>query len=214
MAQIRILVVDDHAVLREGICALLARHSDLAVAGEAGNGSEALQQVQALRPDVVLMDISMPEMDGLEATRYIRAHFPETRVLILTQHDSKEYVMPLLEAGASGYILKKAGGAELVNAIRAVFSGGTFLYPPVATQVVERAVQNTAEAVPVPQLTERECEVLRLVVEGLSSREIAERLCLSVKTVMTHRANIMEKMGVHNSADLVKHAIRAGLVQP
>jgi DNA-binding NarL/FixJ family response regulator len=211
MEPIRILVADDHAVLREGICALLARHADLQVVGEASNGVEALEQVRALQPDVVLMDISMPVMDGLEATRQIKAQHPEVRVLILTQHENKEYVMPLLQAGASGYILKKAGGAELVNAIRAVFTEGAYLHPSIARAVMNQA-SHRAETLP-PALTERERQVLTLIAEGLTGREIAEKLCLSEKTVNTHRANIMEKLGVHNRAELVKYAIREGLIQ-
>src|SRR5512146_1507674 len=132
MDPIRILVVDDHAVLREGICALLVQHGDMQVVGEASNGVEALEQAASLKPDVILMDITMPRIDGLEATRQIRERWPETRVLVLTQHENKEYVMPLLKAGAAGYILKKAGGAELVNAIRAVYTDGAFLHPSAA----------------------------------------------------------------------------------
>ncbi len=212
MNPIRILVADDHAVLREGICALLGRHADLIVVGEASNGVEALAQVASLKPDVVLMDISMPEMDGLEATRQIQASCPGTRVLILTQHENKEYVLPLLQAGAAGYILKKAGGTELVNAIRAVFNEGAFLYPGIARAVMNHA-SHTSELQP-HGLTEREKQVLTLIAEGLTGREIAEKLCLSEKTVNTHRANIMEKLKIHNRAELVKYAIREGLIQP
>ena len=213
MDPIRVLVVDDHAVLREGICALLAQHVDIRVVGQASNGIQALEQVEALQPHIVLMDITMPEMDGLEATRQIKARWPQTRVLVLTQHENKEYALPLLQAGASGYVLKKGGGGELVEAIRAVHTEGAFLHPSVAREMMDRALEQDAGAANAPRLTEREREVLRMVAEGLSSREIADQLCLSAKTVITHRANIMEKLGVHNRAELVKYAIREGLVQ-
>lgn len=213
MKPIRIVVADDHAVLREGICALIAQHDDMQVVGEASNGVEALAKIEALAPDIALMDITMPEMDGLEATRQIQIRSPQTRVLILTQHDNKEYVLSLLKAGAAGYILKKAGGAELLDAIRAVHAEGAYLHPGITRDVMARAMQTDAGAATAPHLSEREREVLRLVAEGLSSREIADRLCLSAKTVITHRANIMEKLGVHNRAELVKYAIREGLVQ-
>ncbi|MBI4787725.1 MAG: response regulator transcription factor [Chloroflexi bacterium] len=208
---IRVLVVDDHAVLREGICMLLGQHADLQVVGEARNGVEALDQVAALAPDVVLMDITMPQMDGLEATRQIKAHHPQVRVLVLTQHENKEYVLPLLQAGAAGYVLKKAGGNELVQAIRAVATEGAFLHPSVARAVMNQASQRVNGQ---PHLTEREKEVLILVAEGLSSREIATKLCLSEKTILAHRTNIMEKLNIHNRAELVRYAIREGLVKP
>lgn len=212
MNRIRVLVVDDHAVLREGICALLQRKPDITVVGQATNGREAIAQAQFLKPHVILMDISMPEMDGLEATRQIKALYPEMRILVLTQHEDSEYVVPLLRAGAAGYILKRAGGAELVNAIRTVYQQGVFLQPSVARAVVERVSQ--AAGADEPHLTEREKQVLMLIAEGLSGREIAERLHLSEKTVISHRSNIMEKLGVHHTAELVRYAIRKGWVKP
>ncbi len=212
MDPIRILVVDDHAVLREGICALLVQHSDMQVVGEASNGVEALEQAASLKPDVILMDITMPRMDGLEATRQIRERWPDTRILVLTQHENKEYVMPLLQAGAAGYILKKAGGAELVNAIRAVYTDGAFLHPSAARAVVNQVSQ--ADDTRQPHLTEREKQVLILVAEGMTSREIAHQLRLSEKTVVVHRNNIMEKLNLHNSVELARYAIRSGLVKP
>lgn len=214
MDKIRVLVVDDHAILRDGICSLLARRDDLQVIGEAANGLEALKQVETLRPDVVLLDISMPVMDGLEATRRIKQAFPEVKILVLTQHDNNEYVFPVLEAGAAGYVLKKSGGAELVAAIRAVYQEDAFLHPAVAREVIARMREAAEECGQQPRLTERETEVLKLITEGLSSREIAEKLCLSPKTVMVHRANIMEKLGIHSRAELVRYAIRQGLIKP
>lgn len=211
MNPIRVLVVDDHAMLREGVCALLAQHSDVRVVGQASDGLEAVKQTLALQPDVVLMDISMPRMDGLQATREIKAQRPETRVLILTQYESKEYAVALLQAGVAGYILKKAGGAELVEAIRAVHSEGAFLHPSIARTLM--AEVKKTDDLPQARLTRREQEVLVLVAEGLTSREIAEKLVLSERTVVVHRNNLMEKLQIHNRAELVRYAIRQGLIQ-
>lgn len=209
---IRVLVVDDHAIVREGICSLLARRKDIQVIGEAADGKRALDAVVQLNPDVVLMDIQMPVLDGLEATREIHKRFPSTRILVLTQHENKEYVVPLLRAGAVGYITKSARATELIGAIRAVHEEGAYL-PPRITHTVVSAISESPESSGAPALlTERETQVLQLVAEGLNSREIAERLNISIKTVDTHRANIMEKLGVHNSAELIKSAIRKGLV--
>lgn len=213
MDTIRVLVADDHAVLREGICALLVQYEGLSVVGQASNGAQTLEQVARLQPEVVLMDISMPGMDGLEATREIRSRWPQTRVLVLTQHESVEYVIPLLKAGASGYVLKKAGGDELVEAIRVVSSGGMFLDPTIARHVVDHAVLGPTADLHSARLTERESEVLHLIAEGQSARQIAECLGISINTVVTHRSNLMEKLGVHNRADLVRCAIRMNLVQ-
>ncbi len=209
--EIRVLVVDDHAIVREGICSLLARRKDIQVVGQAADGRQAVAQVASLAPDVVLMDISMPVMNGLEATVEVRRNFPNVRILVLSQYESKEYVVPLLRAGAAGYISKRARANELVDAIRAVYYEGAFLQPNIARAVVE-GVTNGSHAEPQPILTEREKQVVRLVADGLSSREIADELGLSAKTVDTHRANIMEKLGIHSSAELVKYAIRAGIV--
>lgn len=212
-SKIRVLLVDDHAILREGLRSFLSLQPDIEVVGEAGDGLTALEQARLLQPDVVLMDITMPAMDGLEATRRLREESPNSRVLILTQHDDREYVFPLLEAGAAGYVPKKAGGAELLAAIRGVYEEGAFLSPSIARLVVERYVQRPSEGEERPHLTERETEVLRLLAEGKTNKEIAAILCLSVKTVMVHRANIMEKLGLHSRTELVKYAIRQGLVQ-
>ncbi len=212
MERIKVLIVDDHAVLRHGVRALLSRKPDLAVVGEAGNGQEAIEEVKRIRPDVILMDITMPVMDGLEATRRIKAIAPEARILVLTQHEDPEFAVPLLQAGASGYILKKAGGAELVAAIRTVFSEGAFLQPSVTYALVNQ--MNRGEQSPGPQLTGREKEVLKLIAEGLTSREIGDTLSLSEKTVVAHRTNLMEKLNIHNTAELVRYAIREGLVKP
>ena len=213
MDKIRVLIADDHAIVREGICLLLARHKDIEVVGQATDGRQAVARVAELRPDVVLMDITMPEVSGLEATQEIHKKFPATRVLVLTQHENKEFIFPLLRAGAAGYIFKRARAQELIGAIRAVFAQGAYLPPEVAHAVVDALAQPASEARAGSILSEREKEIVRLVAEGLSSREIAERLTISAKTVETHRANVMEKIGAHTTAELIKYAIREGLVK-
>jgi DNA-binding NarL/FixJ family response regulator len=214
MAKIRILIADDHALVREGICSLLARRKDMEVVGQAADGQQAVEQTLALHPDVVLMDISMPVMNGLEATRDIRARFPAARILVLTQHDDKEYVVPMLRAGAAGYILKRARSADLVNAIHTVYRDGTYLSANIASTLMEEIASPGETAANDPSLlTKREEEVVRLLAEGLSSREIAERLHLGIRTVDTHRAHIMEKIGVHSTVELVTYAIRQGIVR-
>ncbi len=212
VSRIRVLIVDDHAILREGVRSLLALQKDIEVVGEAVDGAAALRLVPELNPDVVLMDIAMPGMDGIEATRRIKQTSPQTKVLVLTQHDNKEYIFSVLQAGASGYVLKRAGGAEVVTAIRGVYEEGAFLPPRVAKEVMSHYVRPPAVEQSGPHLTEREKQVLILVAEDKSNREIAEQLSLSVKTVMVHRANIMEKLGVHSRTELVKYALRQGLV--
>ncbi len=211
---IRVLVVDDHAILREGIRSLLERYDDIAVVGEAGNGAEALALVEALHPDIVLMDLAMPEVDGLEATRRLHQLHPEVKVLILTQHDNQEYIAPALQAGAVGYVLKRSGGREVIAAIRQVHEQGAFLQPAVAREVIrDYAAGGSGGAAPAARLTEREREVLRLVVEGKSNKEIAQLLVISPKTASVHRTNIMEKLGVRNSAELVRYAIEHHLLR-
>jgi DNA-binding NarL/FixJ family response regulator len=212
MPKIRVLLVDDHAILREGLRSLLAMQEDIEVVGEAGDGQAALDLIVQLKPDIVVMDIAMPGMDGLEATRRVKRDFPETRVLILTQHDNREYVFSLLQAGAVGYILKKSGGAEVINAIRSTFAEGAFLPPAIAREVMDRYIQRPQEETGRPHLTDREKEVLRLTAEGKSSKEIAEILYLTVKTVTVHRTNIMGKLDLHSRTELVKYAIRQGLI--
>jgi two-component system, NarL family, response regulator NreC len=213
MSKIRVLIADDHAIVREGICSLLGHRKDIEVVGQAADGKQAIEQATAVLPDVVLMDISMPVMNGLEATREIRKSLPGIRILVLSQYESKEYVIPLLRAGAAGYIAKRARANELTDAIRAVYFEGAFLPPNIARAVVEGAAAASGEAARHAMLTEREIEVVRLVADGLSSREIAEHLCLSVRTVDTHRSNILEKIGAHSVAELIKYAIREGIVE-
>ncbi|HIC88054.1 MAG TPA: response regulator transcription factor [Anaerolineae bacterium] len=211
---IRILIADDHAIVRAGIRALLQLHSDFEIVGEAADGREALVQVQALKPDVVLMDIGMPGMDGLAATHEIGNACPGTRILILTQHENREYVLPALKAGAAGYVLKRAPDDSLVRAIREVYAGGTYLDPRVSGMLVAdvRRQASGVPADPYDTLTEREREVLVLLAQGKTYQEVAETLFISVKTVDFHRANLMRKLGLSNRAELVRFAIERGLV--
>ena len=214
--KIRVLIADDHAMLRDGLRALLSMCDDIEVVGEAEDGMEAVEKTIQLQPDVVLMDIAMPRLGGLEAALELRQRKLPTKVLVLTQYDSQEYVRQMLKAGAAGYILKKAAGAELASAIRVVHAGQSFLYPSVTKAVIDRYLQggDTDETErQFDQLSDREKEVLKLLAEGQSNAEIAGLLCLSVKTVMSHRGSIMEKLDIHNRTDLVKFAIRTGLVE-
>lgn len=216
MGRIRVLIVDDHAILREGIRALLSLHDDFEIVGEASDGKEALDKARQFVPDVVIMDIAMPVMDGLEATRRIKKESPETKVLVLTQHDNREYVISAIKAGASGCVPKKAVASELVAGIRAVYRGESFLYPSVAKTLIEdylRHGDSLDETDSYERLTDREREILKLVAEGYANREIAEMLKISVKTVLGHRTNLMEKLDIHNRTELVKYAITKGLIQ-
>jgi DNA-binding NarL/FixJ family response regulator len=212
---IRVLLVDDHTILREGIRALLADEPEIVVVGEAGDGEEAVERVQALRPDVVLMDMVMPKMNGLEATRLIKECAPEVKVLILSMYDDDEYVQQVIQAGAAGYVLKGVQAGDLTHAIREVHAGSSFLNPQIAAKLIEdyvRRVHGSAEAGH-EALTPREREVLKLIAEGHSNRQIADILRLSRKTVESHRTNLMRKLDVHDVTGLVKHALRTGLIR-
>lgn len=215
--QIRVLLVDDHAILREGVHALLAREADITVVGEAGDGQEALEQVPRLRPDVVIMDIVMPRMNGLEATRIIREKYPHVRVLILSMYDDHEYVVQIIQAGASGYVLKRVVTEDLVRAIHEVHAGESFLYPPIAAKLIGDYLRVTVGGHAGSSgggevITAREREILRLIAEGNSNQQIAERLGLSRKTVDSHRANAMRKLDLHDVTEVVKYAIRTGMI--
>jgi DNA-binding NarL/FixJ family response regulator len=214
MSLIRILLVDDHAILRSGLRALLANYPDLQVVGEAGDGAAALTRVNELKPDVVVMDVAMPGMNGLSATRQILETHPLTKILILTQYSNKEYVLPLLRAGAGGYVLKQAVDTDLVTAIRAVARGESFLYPPVAKMVLEAYLKEPSGVPddPLTQLTEREREILVHVARGRSTREIAEMLHISPNTVDVHRARLMQKLELHSIAEITSFAVRRGLL--
>ena len=211
MGKIRVLLVDDHSILRDGVRALLASHDDIEVVAETGDGREAIEKVQEASPDVVLMDIAMPVMDGLEATRRIRKSNLETKIIVLTQHDNKEYVVSCVKAGAVGYVPKRAVAAELVSAIRCVYRGDSYLYPSLASAVLKDYLRRVDEE-PFDGLSNREREVLKLIAEGHTSQEIADILCASVKTIMGHRTRIMEKLDIHNRTELIKYAIRKGLI--
>lgn len=204
---IRVLLVEDHTIVREGLRALLTSHADLEVVGECADGASAITEARRLAPDVVLMDLSLPGASGVEATRAIKEASPPTRVLVLSMHATGDYVRPAVRAGASGYLVKGAGLADVVAAIRAVARGDGFFSPQAARSLLPKGA-----APEHPELTEREREVLGLVAEGLSSAEIARDLSISVKTVEAHRSRLMEKLDVTNAAALVKHAIRLGLV--
>ncbi len=211
MSKIRVLLVDDHAIMRDGISALLDLQDDIEIVGEASEGKEAIEKARELVPDVVVMDISMPEMDGLEATRRIKRKNPSVKVLVLTQHDNREYILATIRSGSDGYLPKRALGSELVTAIRAVHQGHSFLYPAAAGALIED-YRRHVEKEPYDSLTEREREIFRLVAEGHTSREIADTLFITLKTVHNHRAKIMIKLNIHNRSELIKYAIRKGLV--
>ncbi|MCS7252197.1 MAG: response regulator transcription factor [Thermoflexus sp.] len=213
--KIRILIADDHPVLRRGLKALIEEEQDMEVIGEAGNGLEAVQLAERLQPDVVIMDISMPELDGLEATRRIRERSPFTYVLILTVHAHERYLFPVLKAGASGYVRKTAADEELIEAIRVVARGDVFLYPSATRMLLDdylAQVRAGYEKDSYETLSDREREILRLLAEGYTNTEIAQKLNLSVKTVETYRTRIMEKLHLRTRAELVRYALRKGLI--
>lgn len=215
MPKIRVLVVDDHTIVRDGVRALLTLAGDIEVVGEAANGREALEMVRQLAPDVVLMDIAMPILGGLEATRRIRKEFPAVKVLALTQYDDREYVFPVLEAGASGFLSKTAASSELTAAVRYVYQGESYLSPAVAKLVVEERQQEAAlrdRNDPYDQLTDRERDVLKLVAEGYTTQEMADMLVISPKTVEGHKSSLMNKLNIHNRLDLFKYALRRGVI--
>lgn len=211
MGKIKVLIVDDHAVVRDGIKAMLSIHDDIEVVGGAAEGREAIEKARELVPEVVIMDIAMPGMDGFEATRRILKENPKTKVLILTQHDSKEYILAAIKAGATGYVPKRALGSELVSAVRAIYQQDSYLYPSAAAAVIE-SYRQKGEEDPYDRLTAREREILKLIAEGHTSREIADMLFVSLSTVVGHRAKIMEKLGLKNRTELVKYAMRKGLI--
>jgi DNA-binding NarL/FixJ family response regulator len=221
---IRILLADDHDILRQGLKMLLGMQPDIEIVGEARTGREAVRLARELHPDVVVMDITMPDMDGLEACRRIRDETPESQVLMLTMHESEEYFLQALRQGAAGYLVKKAAPTELHMAIQATARGGAFLYPGLARALIRSFVAQQEESSAPPKehppgqelrlLSPREMEVLKLVAEGHTNQEIADRLVISIKTVQAHRANVMEKLGLHNITQLVRFAIYAGLIPP
>jgi two-component system, NarL family, response regulator NreC len=212
---IRVLIAEDHAIVREGIRLILERQDDMTVIGEAVDGIAAVTLADELRPDVVCMDLNMPGIDGMEATRRIRKAHPAVAVIALTVHGSDEYFFEMIKAGAAGYVLKGAASSDLVEAVRAAASGGSFLYPSLARKLVDDYVARAHEheaADAVSNLSPREREILTLVAEGLSNKEIAERLVIGLSTVQTHYAHILDKLGLANRGELIKYAIRHGVI--
>ncbi|HJW90428.1 MAG TPA: response regulator transcription factor [Anaerolineales bacterium] len=213
----RLLLVDDHAVVRVGLRMLLESEPDMEIAGEAASASEAINQISQLHPDVVLMDIGLPDLSGIEATRNIKRFSPETAVVALTIHEDEEYFFKMLEAGASGYVPKRAAPEELLSAIRVAAAGEVYLYPSLAKLLVQDYLHQdhaSKEPASLDGLTAREQEVLALLAEGASNSEIGDQLSISPKTVARHRENIMSKLNLHSRSDLVKYAIRKGIIQP
>ena len=227
---IRVLLADDHDILRQGLRMLLSMQQEMQVVGEACTGREAVVMAQELMPDVVVMDITMPDMDGLEACQLIRSQQPATQVLMLTMHESEEYFLHALRMGAAGYLVKKAAPSDLQMAINSIAQGGAFLYPGLAKALIRSYVASPVSATQTLHdqeslstssltqalriLTPREVEVLRLVAEGRTNQEIADQLTLSIKTVQTHRANVMEKLDLRDITHLVRFAVHYGLIAP
>jgi DNA-binding NarL/FixJ family response regulator len=210
MKRIRILLADDHAVVRQGFRMILAAHSDLEIVGEAGNGREAVELASTLRPDVVVMDVTMPELNGIEATRRLTAENPHIRVVALSMHKDSVYVREILRAGARGYLLKDSVADDLVAAVRAVAGGEGYLSPAVSNAVLDDYRKHVTN--PIDMLSSREREVLQMLAEGKTNKEIAVTLNLSVYTVDAHRGRIMEKLNVHSINELVRFAVRNGLI--
>ena len=214
MSKIQILLADDHMIVRKGLASILNNEPGLEVIGEAEDGREAVQKVEELNPDIVVMDISMPQLNGLDATRQIKKRFPDMKILILTMHISDEYVYEVLQAGASGYILKQAAPTELLSAIQSVQQGDIYLSPKVSKTVINEYLKKSQidKIKTESQLTEREREIVQLIAEGNSNREIAEILHISIKTVESHRTKVMEKLDLHSTANITRYAIRKGII--
>ncbi|MBI4732122.1 MAG: response regulator transcription factor [Chloroflexi bacterium] len=212
---IRLLLVDDHQVVRSGLRMLLASEKDVEIVGEAGTAGEALEGVANFKPDVVLMDIGLPDMSGIDATREIKRQHPRVAVVALTIHEDEEYFFRMLEAGAGGYVPKRAAPEELLTAIRTAAKGEVYLYPSLAKLLVKDYLsqERINETISLDGLTDREQEVLKLLAEGVANEEIAEKLVISPKTVARHRENIMQKLQLHSRAELVRYAIRKGIIK-
>jgi two-component system, NarL family, response regulator NreC len=214
--KIRLLLVDDHAVVRSGLRMLLMSEEDMEIVGEAGNAAEALEAARLLKPDVVLMDIGLPDMSGIEATREIRKQHPDMAVVALTIHEDEEYFFKMLDAGARGYVPKRAAPEELITAIRAAAVDEVYIYPSLAKLLVRDYLSqdhSVEQSTALDNLTDREREVLTFLAEGKSNDEIAEALVISPKTVARHRENIMHKLNLHSRAELVRYAIRKGIIE-
>ncbi len=213
MDQIKLMIVDDHTVVRDGLASILERQEDFQVVGQASNGLEAVERVPALQPDVILMDLRMPELDGVEAMRRISGERPETRFLVLTTYDSDEYIFDAIEAGAKGYLLKDTSPEDLFEAVRAVHRGESGIEPGVAARVLDRFAQLSREEAQAPLLSERELEVLQLMAKGSANKEIAAGLSISDSTVKTHVANIFQKLDVRGRTEAVTHALQIGIIK-
>jgi two-component system, NarL family, response regulator NreC len=211
---IRLIIADDHLVVREGLVTLVEDEPDLQVVGQAATGREAVHLARKHRPELALLDITMPDMSGLEATRQIVDILPQTKILILTMHEEEAFFFEALHAGASGYLLKGAPSDELLGALRAVHEGGVYLAPQLAGNLVQDYLQHHPQSELDDSLTPRECEILTLIAQGLSSRNIAERLTLSINTVKTHRLHIYQKLNLRDRASLIDYALRRGLLRP
>jgi two-component system response regulator NreC len=215
MKKVRLLVADDHKIFRQGIKKLLEEEADLQVVGEAADGREAVKKATELKPDLVLMDIAMANLNGLEATKQIKKVLPDTKVIMVTMHKNEEYILQSFQAGASGFILKEGAVEELVHAIRSIHQDKSFLSPTISKTLIDaylRKMETGKTETPFDLLTDREREVLQLIAEGYTNREVAKALFISVKTVEAHRAHIMQKLNIHDVAKLVKYAIQKGLV--
>lgn len=217
MDRIDVLLAEDHTIVRKGLRSLLEDTMDIRVVGEADDGREAVEKVGQLHPDVVVMDIAMPTLNGLEATRRIRRQFPDVKVVILTMHRNEEYLSQVLRAGAAGYVVKQAAPEDLVSAIRAICQGESFLSPSIPQEMIEECIRQaevTNVADRYDRLTTREREVLQMVAEGRSNREMAALLNISIKTIETHRANLMDKLDIHSTAELTQYAIQKKVISP
>jgi DNA-binding NarL/FixJ family response regulator len=217
MSRIRLLLVDDHEVVRRGLRMLLENEADLVIEGEAGDGAQALSLVETLKPDVVIMDITLPDISGIDAARQIKSLHPDVAVVALTIHEDEQYFFEMLQVGASGYVPKRAAPDDLITAIRAVHRGETYIYPSLAKLLVKDFLSRNGEEdtkETMSGLTPREQEVLALLAEGKTNDEIAELLTISAHTVARHRENLMAKLGLHSRSELVKYAIRKGLIKP
>jgi two-component system response regulator NreC len=216
MKKIRVVIAEDHTIVRQGLTALLRSESDIEVVGEASDGLEAIELSKTKIPDVVLMDVAMRNLNGLDATRSIKKQFPEMKVLVLTMYDNEEMIFQILKAGASGYLVKDSAMTDLVSAIRAIHQGDSYLSPSISRKVIEEYIRRAEQGEkggPDELLSSREREILQLIAEGNSIPQIASLLCISKKTVEAHKTHIMEKLNIHDKVGLIKYAIRVGLTK-
>ncbi|MEM7032621.1 MAG: response regulator transcription factor [Chloroflexota bacterium] len=209
---VRVVLVDDHVVLRDGLKSLLNFEADIDVVGDASDGREALTVVAQVKPDIVISDISMPGLNGIESIRILRQDYPALKIAVLSMHSSQEYVLQALQAGANGYVVKQADASEVITAIRAIMAGGAYLSPSISKHLIDDYLTLSPDEVAGPKLTTREREVAQLMAEGESTRTISEALTISIKTVETHRMNIMKKLNAKSPADIIKYALKKGWI--